>query len=41
MLHTTRLIVLYLLILVLLLLCIPISGSSRDAKGNDVTLGFG
>jgi hypothetical protein len=30
-----------LLVPVLLLLCMPILGSSSDAKGNDVALGFG
>jgi hypothetical protein len=42
MLHTARLTrVLYLLISVLLILCMPISASSSDVKGNYVALGFG
>jgi len=41
MLLTTRLTVAYLLVPVLLLLCMPISGSSSDVKGNYVALGFG
>jgi hypothetical protein len=38
---TTRLTMAYLLVPVLLLLCMPISGSSSDVKGNYVALGFG
>ena len=38
---TTRLTIAYLLMPVLLLLCMPISGSSSDGKGNYVALGFG
>jgi hypothetical protein len=41
MLHTARLTIVYLLVPILLLMCMPISGSSRDAKGNYVALGFG
>jgi len=39
--HTARLTMVYLLVPVLLLLCMPLPGSSRDAQGNDVALGFG
>jgi hypothetical protein len=39
--HTAQLTPIYLLVPVLWLLCMPIPGSSRDAKGNDVALGFG
>ena len=41
MLHTTRLTMACLVVPILLLLCIPIPGSSSDVKGNDVALGFG
>jgi hypothetical protein len=41
MLHTTRLTMAYLVVPVLLLVCMLSSGSSRDAKGNYVALGFG
>jgi hypothetical protein len=41
MLHTARLSIIYLLVPVLLLFFIPVSGSSSDAKGNYVALGFG
>ena len=39
--HTARLITIYFLVPVLWLLCMPIPGSSSDAKGNYVALGFG
>jgi hypothetical protein len=39
--HTTRLTMAYRVVPVLLLLCMPSSGSSSDAKGNYVALGFG
>jgi hypothetical protein len=41
MVQTARLTMVYLLVPVLWLLCMPIPGSSRDAKGNYVALGFG
>jgi hypothetical protein len=41
MLHLIRLIMVYLLVPVLLLLCMPLPGSSSDAHGNYVALGFG
>jgi hypothetical protein len=41
MLQTARRTMTYLLVPVLLLLCMPISGSSSDVKGNYVALGFG
>jgi hypothetical protein len=41
MLHTARLTIVYLLVPILLLMCIPIPGSSSDAQGNYVALGFG
>jgi hypothetical protein len=41
MLHTIRLTMSCLVVPVLLLLCMPIPGSSSDAKGNYVALGFG
>ena len=41
MLHTARLTMAHLLVPMLLLICMPIPGSSRDAKGNYVALGFG
>jgi hypothetical protein len=31
----------YLVVPILLLVCMPLPGSSNDAKGNDVALGFG
>jgi hypothetical protein len=39
--YTARLTMAYLWVPVLLLLCMPLPGSSRDAKGNYVALGFG
>jgi hypothetical protein len=39
--HTAQLTTIYLLAPVLWLLCMPIPGSSSDAKGNYVALGFG
>jgi len=39
--HKARLTMLYLLVPVLLFLCMSIPGSSSDAKGNYVALGFG
>ena len=39
--HTARLTTVHLLVPVLLLLCMPIPGSSSDVKGNYVALGFG
>ena len=39
--HTARLTMACLLVPLLSLLCMPIPGSSSDAKGNDVALGFG
>ena len=39
--HTARFTIVQILVPVLLLLYIPIPGSSRDAKGNYVALGFG
>jgi hypothetical protein len=41
MLHTARLTMVYLLVPILLLLCMPIPGSSSDAKGNYVAFGMG
>ena len=41
MLHTARLTMVCLLVPLLSLLCMPIHGSSSDAKGNYVALGFG
>ncbi len=41
MLHTTRRTMIYLLVQILLLWCMPIPGNSSDAKGNYVALGFG
>ena len=41
MLHSARLTIVSLLFPIFLLLCMPISGSSSDAKGNYVALGFG
>ena len=41
MLHTARLTIVYLLVPVLWLLCMPLPGSSSDAQGNYVALGFG
>ena len=41
MLHTTRLTTVNLMVLVLVLLVMPAPGSSSDAKGNYVALGFG
>jgi hypothetical protein len=41
MLQTARLTVAHLWISVLLLMYMPIPGSSRNVKGNDVALGFG
>ena len=41
MLHTARLSIGCLLVPILLLLCMPISGSSSDVQGNYVALGFG
>src|SRR5215813_2740585 len=41
MLHMTRLTMVYFLVPILLLMCMPLPGSSRDAKGNYVALGFG
>jgi hypothetical protein len=41
MLHTARLIIVHLFVSILLLWCMPIPGSSSDAKGNYVALGFG
>jgi hypothetical protein len=41
MLHTARLIIVHLFVSILLLWCMPLPGSSRDAKGNYVALGFG
>ena len=38
---TARLPRVYFLVPMLLLLCMPLPGSSRDAKGNYVALGFG
>jgi hypothetical protein len=39
--HTARLTTVCLLVPMLLLMCMPIPGSSRDAKGNYVAVGFG
>jgi len=39
--HTARLAMAYLVVPILLLLCMPSSGSSSDAKGNYVALSFG
>jgi hypothetical protein len=39
--HIARRIMVQLVILILLLMCMPISGSSSDAQGNDVALGCG
>jgi hypothetical protein len=41
MVHTARLTTVNLLVPLLLLMCMPISGSNRDAQGNYVALGFG
>ena len=41
MLHTARLTIVYLLVPVFWLLCMPLPGSSSDAQGNYVALGFG
>ena len=41
MLHTARLTIVHLLVSLLLLMLMPIPGSSSDAKGNYVALGFG
>ena len=41
MLHTTRLIIVRLVVPILLLLLMPVPGSSSDVKGNYVALGFG
>ena len=41
MLHAARLAIVYLLVPALVLLCMPLPGSSRDGKGNYVALGFG
>jgi hypothetical protein len=41
MLYTTRLTIGYLLVPILLLMLLPVPGSSSDAKGNYVALGFG
>ena len=41
MLQTTRRTMAYLVVPILLLVCMPIPGSSNDAKGNYVALGFG
>lgn len=41
MLQTTRCTMAYLVVPILLLVCMPLPGSSNDAKGNDVALGFG
>ena len=41
MLHTARPTIVYLLVPMLLLLFMPIPGSSSDAQGNYVALGFG
>jgi hypothetical protein len=41
MLYTTRLTIGYLLVPILLLMLVPVPGSSSDAKGNYVALGFG
>jgi hypothetical protein len=40
-LYTIRLTTAYLVVPILLLVCMPSSGSSSDAKGNYVALGFG
>jgi hypothetical protein len=39
--HTARLTLAHLFVPILWLMCMPISGSSSDAKGNYVALGFG
>jgi hypothetical protein len=39
--HTARLTMVYLLTPMLLIMFMPISGGSGDAKGNYVALGFG
>ena len=39
--QTGRLTIVYLLVPALSLLCMPLSGNSRDVKGNDVVLGSG
>ena len=39
--HTAQLTTIYLLVPVIWLLCMPLPGSSSDAKGNYVALGFG
>ena len=41
MLYTTRLTIGYLLVPIFLLMLVPVPGSSSDAKGNYVALGFG
>ncbi len=41
MLYRARPTIVYLLVPVLLLLCMPVPGSSSDVKGNYVALGFG
>ena len=41
MLHTARRTIVYFLVPMLLLLLMPVPGSSSDAKGNYVALGFG
>jgi len=41
MLQTTRRTMAYLVVPILLLVCMPLPGSSNDAKGNYVALGFG
>jgi len=41
MLHAARLAIASLLVPILLTMFMPVPGSSRDAKGNDVALGFG
>jgi hypothetical protein len=41
MLHTTRLIIVRLVVPILLLLLMLVPGSSSDVKGNYVALGFG
>jgi hypothetical protein len=41
MLHTARLTILHLLVSIIILLLTPVPGSSSDAQGNYVALGFG
>ena len=41
MVHTARLTMICLLVPILWLLCMSLSGSSSDGKGNHVVLGFG